>query len=58
MTTEMFESIIVELKKAAENPEVKFLAFTGSGEYYSSGNDLSKAVWDSISFYFFSFIKN
>ena len=29
------------LEKAQNDPEVKIVALTGKGDYYSSGNDLS-----------------
>lgn len=42
LTLQMYRQITEQLKVAAENPEVHFLAITGNGDYYSAGNDLSK----------------
>ena len=42
MTLDMFEELIGKMKAASEDPDIRFLAMTGTGEYYSSGNDLSK----------------
>lgn len=41
ITREMYDGIIEALKRAAEDPEVKFVVLTGNGKYFSSGNDLS-----------------
>jgi len=40
ITQEIYEGIIDALKRAAEDPEIKFAVITGSGKYFSSGNDL------------------
>lgn len=37
----MYTEIISALKEAEINPEIKFCVFTGAGDYFSSGNDLS-----------------
>ena len=37
----MYQDIIDILKSGAENPDVKVTLFTGNGDYYCSGNDLS-----------------
>ena len=42
LTLDMFEEMIATIHKAADDPDVNYLAFTGNGHYYSSGNDLSK----------------
>lgn len=41
LTLEMFQQLIDALNGAAVDPEVRFLVMTGTGDYYSSGNDLS-----------------
>lgn len=43
LTPEMYEGIIDALKRAAEDPDIKFVAVKGTGKYFSSGNDLSKS---------------
>ena len=42
LNEEMYEGIIEALKRAAEDPDIKFVAIKGTGKYFSSGNDLSK----------------
>ncbi|XP_049862520.1 enoyl-CoA delta isomerase 2-like isoform X2 [Schistocerca gregaria] len=37
----MYEGVTQILNDAAHNDEVSIVAFTGAGDYYSSGNDLS-----------------
>lgn len=37
----MYKEIQEALKEADSNPNVMICCFTGAGEYYSSGNDLS-----------------
>lgn len=39
----MYQGIIEALKRAAEDPEIKFAVITGTGKYFSSGNDLSNS---------------
>ena len=38
---ETYEALIGALNGAAKNPEIKIALVTGSGRYFSSGNDLS-----------------
>src|SRR4051794_21468123 len=52
MTTDMFESIITALKRAESDSGIKFVAITGTGEYFSSGNDLSKLKVQRVLFGF------
>lgn len=40
ITREMYDGIVEALKRAGEDPEVKFVVLTGTGKYFSSGNDL------------------
>lgn len=40
----MYGEIINAMSEAAKNPDIRFLVFTGNGDYYSAGNDLSKFV--------------
>lgn len=42
LTQEMYDGIVDALKLAGEDQDIKFTVLTGTGEYYSSGNDLSK----------------
>ena len=37
----MYQEITLALKEADTNPNVMICAITGSGTYYSSGNDLT-----------------
>lgn len=37
----MYNEIIEALKEADSNPKITICCFTGAGEYYCSGNDLS-----------------
>ncbi|KAI7693016.1 hypothetical protein SSS_09076 [Sarcoptes scabiei] len=37
----MYQGIADALKRSAEDPEIKFAVVTGTGEYFSSGNDLT-----------------
>lgn len=37
----MYGEIIDVMSEAAENPDIRFLVFTGNGDYYSAGNDLN-----------------
>ena len=37
----MYQDIEKILKSSATNPAIKVALFTGSGDYYCSGNDLS-----------------
>lgn len=41
ITPEIYEGIIDALKRAGEDPDIKFVVITGTGKYFSSGNDLS-----------------
>ncbi|XP_061876829.1 enoyl-CoA delta isomerase 2, mitochondrial isoform X1 [Entelurus aequoreus] len=41
ITTEMYEEIIDALQQAAEDTSVVLTVFTGAGDFYCSGNDLS-----------------
>uniref|UniRef100_A0A147BHW6 Putative enoyl-coa delta isomerase 2 mitochondrial-like protein n=1 Tax=Ixodes ricinus TaxID=34613 RepID=A0A147BHW6_IXORI len=40
ITLEMYEEVIKLLKDAGQRDDVKFLVLTGTGEFFSSGNDL------------------
>ncbi|KAI2803156.1 Vacuolar protein sorting-associated protein 33A [Blomia tropicalis] len=40
ITPEIYEGIIDALKRAGEDPDIKFVVITGTGKYFSSGNDL------------------
>lgn len=42
ITLDMYQAIPEILEDAAKNPEIKMVIFTGNGDYYSSGNDLSR----------------
>lgn len=42
LTPEIYSGIIDGLNQAVEDPEVKFTVITGTGKYFSSGNDLRK----------------
>ena len=37
----MYDSFVELLKEAADDPNTSIVAVTGTGAYYSSGNDLS-----------------
>ena len=39
LTPAMYAGIINALKEASENPSVSIVAITGTGDFYSSGND-------------------
>lgn len=41
ITMEMYDGIIEALRRSAEDPDIRFVVFTGNGPYFSSGNDLS-----------------
>lgn len=43
----MYGEIIRAMSEAAKNPDIRFLVFTGNGDYYSAGNDLSKCIYPS-----------
>ena len=43
VTIDMYSEITRMLNDAAKDDAVKMVVFTGDGEYYSSGNDLSKS---------------
>jgi enoyl-CoA hydratase/carnithine racemase len=37
----MYRAVTLALQEAAEDPSTNITALTGTGDYYSSGNDLS-----------------
>ncbi|CAF0818124.1 unnamed protein product [Brachionus calyciflorus] len=41
LSRNMYSEIAMALKEAEENPKIKICVFTGAGDYFSSGNDLS-----------------
>uniref|UniRef100_A0A914YDE4 ACB domain-containing protein n=1 Tax=Panagrolaimus superbus TaxID=310955 RepID=A0A914YDE4_9BILA len=41
LTFDMYNGIIKALEEASANKETKFVVFSGAGQYYCSGNDLS-----------------
>ncbi|XP_074599353.1 enoyl-CoA delta isomerase 2-like [Brevipalpus obovatus] len=47
ITVDMYADITRILLDAAKDDNVKMIVFTGNGEYYSSGNDLSKMAVNS-----------
>lgn len=51
ITREMYDGIVEALKRAGEDPEVKFVVLTGTGKYFSSGNDLSKSRFYILNFF-------
>lgn len=51
ITPEIYNGIIGALKRSAEDPDIKFTVITGTGKYFSSGNDLRK-LFSLHQFYF------
>ncbi|XP_076043853.1 enoyl-CoA delta isomerase 2-like [Oratosquilla oratoria] len=47
LNVEMFMGIAPTLLKAADDPDVKIVVFTGTGDYFTSGNDLSNFTKNS-----------
>jgi peroxisomal 3,2-trans-enoyl-CoA isomerase len=41
ITFDMYNGIVKALEEASANKDVKFVVFSGAGQYYCSGNDLS-----------------
>uniref|UniRef100_G3MMA4 ACB domain-containing protein n=1 Tax=Amblyomma maculatum TaxID=34609 RepID=G3MMA4_AMBMU len=40
ITLDMYEAMVKHLKEAAERPDVHYIVLTGTGDFFSSGNDL------------------
>lgn len=48
ITSDMYESMVSALQNAGNDESIKLAVITGSGDYYSSGNDLSTFLHEHL----------